>query len=435
MADSKALTPLLLVVFIGTLGFSIVLPFLVFLVLRLGGNALIYGLLGATYSAFQLVGAPVLGRWSDRVGRRRVLLVSQLGTLVAWLLFLVALLVPVTGLVSVESGLLGVFTLTLPLLILFAARALDGLTGGNVSVANAYVADVTEESERSSAFGKLAVAQSLGFVAGPALAGLLGGLGIGEVGPVLAAVGISVLASALIWWRLPESRPTVLEERPPAAMRKLMGQEQRDCFKTGSEKAVKPASFLSALVVSMLAVQFMVFVAFNFFYVSFPVHAATALEWDLGTVGVYFAVLSGSMALVQGPILSRLSKRFGDLTLLAAGGVVLVVAFLLYAWVSGLAVFATAVLLAAGNGLMWPSVLSLTSRAAGPEAQGAVQGFAGSAGAVASIVGLVAGGLLYASISGQVFLISAAFAVAAVITGVSAGARCPQANQRVLKSA
>ena len=137
------LLPILTVNFIGTLGFSIVLPFLVFLVTRWGGNALVYGLLGATYSAFQLFGAPVLGRWSDTRGRRNVLLLSQIGTLLSWAIFLAAFFLPIAPLASIDSTALGSFTLTLPLLVLFLARALDGLTGGNISVANAYLADIT----------------------------------------------------------------------------------------------------------------------------------------------------------------------------------------------------------------------------------------------------------------------------------------------------
>src|SRR6188474_3404317 len=84
--------PLLLVNFIGTLGFSIVLPFLVFLVMKFGGNAIVYGLLAATYPAFQLIGAPILGKWSDIYGRKKVLLLSNIGTAVGWILFLFALL-------------------------------------------------------------------------------------------------------------------------------------------------------------------------------------------------------------------------------------------------------------------------------------------------------------------------------------------------------
>src|SRR5947199_752063 len=88
------LFPLLLVNFVGTLGFSIVLPFLVFVVMKYGGNAIVYGLLAATYPAFQLIGAPILGRWSDIYGRKKVLLLSNVGTAVGWILFLFALLLP-----------------------------------------------------------------------------------------------------------------------------------------------------------------------------------------------------------------------------------------------------------------------------------------------------------------------------------------------------
>ncbi len=146
MASAKrvSLFPILLVNFIGTLGFSIVLPFLVTLVTSFGGNALVYGAMGATYSAFQLVGAPILGRWSDVQGRRKILLMSQLGTLASWFVFLGALFLPAVALFEVDSRLIGSFVLTLPLVVLFLARALDGLTGGNVSVANAYLADVTD---------------------------------------------------------------------------------------------------------------------------------------------------------------------------------------------------------------------------------------------------------------------------------------------------
>ena len=118
------LYPLLLINFIGTLGFSIVLPFLVFLVIDFGGNAIIYGILAAVYPAFQLIGAPILGRWSDIYGRKKVLLVSNGGTLIGWIFFLFALFLPVENLFSIDSSLFGTFAITLPLLYYFLPELL-----------------------------------------------------------------------------------------------------------------------------------------------------------------------------------------------------------------------------------------------------------------------------------------------------------------------
>src|SRR6187401_2771404 len=111
-----SLFPLLLVNFVGTLGFSIVLPFLVFVVMKFGGNAIVYGLLAATYPAFQLIGAPVLGRWSDIFGRKKVLLLSNAGTSVGWILFLFALFLPFEKSFNINIAFLGTFVVIVPLL-------------------------------------------------------------------------------------------------------------------------------------------------------------------------------------------------------------------------------------------------------------------------------------------------------------------------------
>lgn len=129
MSQNRYLTPLLSVHFVGTLGFSIILPFLVFIVERFQGNSFVYGLLGATYPAFQFIGAPILGKWSDKYGRKRILLLSQLGTLLSWGVFLLGLYMPVEVLVEFDSEWTGTTILTLPIAVLFLARALDGLTG------------------------------------------------------------------------------------------------------------------------------------------------------------------------------------------------------------------------------------------------------------------------------------------------------------------
>ena len=139
LAKQPSLFPILLVNFVGTLGFSIVLPFLVFLVMKFGGDAIVYGLLAATYPAFQLIGAPLLGRWSDNFGRKKVLLLSNIGTSVGWILFLFALFLSSEKSFSIDSVFFGTFVVIVPLLVLFLARAIDGITGGNISVANAYL--------------------------------------------------------------------------------------------------------------------------------------------------------------------------------------------------------------------------------------------------------------------------------------------------------
>ncbi|HEY9486671.1 MAG TPA: MFS transporter, partial [Nitrososphaeraceae archaeon] len=187
------LYPLLLINFIGTLGFSIVLPFLVFLVIDFGGNAIIYGILAAMYPAFQLLGAPILGRWSDIYGRKKVLLISHGGTLLGWIFFLFALFLPVENLFNISSPFLGTFVITLPLLILFFARSIDGITGGNISVANAYLADISSDENRSKNFGKMAISSNLGFIVGPALAGILGATIYREILPVMAALILSLI--------------------------------------------------------------------------------------------------------------------------------------------------------------------------------------------------------------------------------------------------
>lgn len=415
--SKPAMFPLLAVVFIGTLGFSIVLPFLVFLVTDLGGNAVVYGLIGATYSAFQLIGAPLMGRWSDRYGRRRILFLSQAGTFLAWGFFLLALLVPVTPLAAIENPLVGAFTLTIPLLILGFARALDGLTGGNVAVAQAYLADITTEKERSAGFGKLAVAQNLGFIVGPALAGLLGGSLLGDTGPVLGALLISGLALMAIGWWLPESQPCQWVNRPnPGSIRRVMGQEPRDCHE---EQGPRRYSALTVLrlpgVGVLLVVHFLVYLGFNFYYVSFPVHASTGMAWSMTEVGFFLSYLSILMALVQGPLIGWLAPRIPDQYLMVAGGLILAAGFAAFSFSAPGAVWAGGALIALGNGLLWPALLSMLSQRAGSAAQGSVQGIAGSSGAVASIGGMIFGGMLYSGLAEQVFLVAAGIAALACL--------------------
>lgn len=408
-ADQKALFPLYTITFIGTLGFGIILTFLVFLVTDYGGNALVYGLLASTYPAFQLLGAPLLGRWSDIYGRKKILLLSQLGTLAAWVIFLAALFIPATNLLDVESNLLGTFAVTLPLIVIFFARALDGLTGGNVSVANAYLADVTSEEERNKNYGRMSVASNLGYVFGPALAGALGATVYGEVLPVSAALFISVLGVLIIIFLLPEPGACTLQDHPVRKdITKVIGQEHKECNapRQGEKLALRDV-FRIENVPFMLVLYFLIFLGFNIYYTAFPIFAAVALEWSPAELGIYFSVISAMMAFVQGPVLARLSARYTESVLIITGGSVLGLQFLLIMPGDTYLLYLAAVFFAFGNGVMWPCILSVLSKFAGDIYQGSVQGFAMSAGSLASILGLLAGGLLYTQLRTTAFLIAA----------------------------
>lgn len=410
--EKISLLPLLAVNFIGTLGFSIVLPFLVFLVERLGGNAFVYGLISSMYPAFQLIGGPILGRWSDIYGRKKILFLSQLGTFLSWIIFLTALFLPVSVLMNVKSGIMGNFLFTLPLAVLFFARALDGLTGGNVSVANAYLADITEEKDRNRNFGRMSISTNLGFIVGPALAGLLSVTEYGEALPVLGAVIISLVGTYLIAAHVPESRECALEQIGGGALegksvRKIFGYQLREC---GTGRGTGNPGFKEVLkmphISYMFGLYFLIFFGFNLFYTAFPLHAIMRLDWSIAEMGIYFTVLSSLLVFVQGPVLSRASKRYSDSTLAIFGCLLLGTNFLLLIPGDLFLTYLAACFFAAGDGLMWPSFLSLISRLAGKEYQGTVQGFASSFGSLASISGLILGGFFYGILGGSTFLIA-----------------------------
>lgn len=407
--EKNSLFPLLLINFIGTLGFSIVLPFLVFLVRDFGGNAIVYGLLSATYPTFQLLGAPILGRWSDIYGRKKILLLSHGGTLAGWTIFLVALYLPVNDLFSINSTTIGVFAITLPLAALFLARAIDGLTGGNVSVADAYVADISTDENRSKNFGKMAMSSNLGFIVGPALAGILGATVYGEALPVLAALILSVVVMVVIVFVLKETKCSILMEIPEKnQVGRVFSFESKECYKTANPKRLKFRDVFKLKHISFLIIlYFLIFLGFNIFYTAFPIHAAVGLGWTVTQMGIFYAVLSAIMVLVQGPILRMALKRFSEEQLVIIGSVILGTNFILIVSPNIFLIYGAAVLFALGNGLMWPSMMSILSNRAGTVYQGTVQGVANSFGSLASIIGLLIGGILYNMVGATTFLISA----------------------------
>jgi MFS family permease len=384
--QNNSLFPILLVNFIDSLGFSIVIPFLVMLVFKLGGNELSYGFLGATYSAFQMLGSPLLGRWSDLFGRKKILLLSEIGTFLGWTIFFIALLIPV-GDVTPGSSVAGIFMNTFPLLLLFIARAVDGITGGNISVAYAYLADFSGKQDRKKNYGKMTASQNIGFIIGPAMAGVLGATALGLKTPALAAMLISLLAVLVIIFRLKDVKPA-----------------------TENVKSIdKVKIFKLPFVPYFLLLYFLIYLAFNFFYVAFPVYVAQQLHWTVFQLGLFFSVLSGVMVIIQGPVLSKMSSRFSDGILVIAGGIILSAGFVLFSSANTITLYAGAVLFSCGNGLMWPSFLASIANATDDRYQGAVQGFAGSMGSMASIIGLISGAFLYKMFGSAVMLLSAIF--------------------------
>ena len=410
LSRPTSIFPVLLVNFIGMLGYSLIVPFFVFLVKKFGGNEFIYGIVGSIYPAFQLIGAPILGKWSDQIGRKKVLLISQIGTFLAWLLFILALTLPVEQLVSFNFQVTGPFFISLPLMLLVVARALDGLTGGNVSVANAYLSDISTDENRKGNFGKMASSTSLGFIIGPAVAGILGATIYGELLPILAAALVSLTAIFVIYWYLPESRSELIPVNlKDFNIRKLFQVEQRECYNMENCPDTGWWGILKIRHVPMLYLfYFVTFLGFSFFYVGFPVYAAGPLGWNSFQLGVFLTVSSLIMVNVQGPVLTYLSAKVPDSTLVLIGSTLFILCFLLLPSGTIVGVYAANVALSVGNGLMWPSFLSILSRAGSPSIQGSIQGYANSMGSLASILGLIFGGVLFSQI-GPVLFYGAAF--------------------------
>ena len=164
---------------------------------------------------------------------------------------------------------------------------------------------------------------------------------------------------------------------------------------------------------------FLVMLAFNFFYVTFPVFAVGVLGWSIRDTGLFFAVMGLLMVVVQGPFYRWITSRVPERVLVITGSFALVIGFWLFDSRTAPFIYVSLGLMAVGNGVMWPSVLSLVSRAAGTIYQGAVQGVAGRLGVVASVTGLILGGMLFATLGPKVFWVSAAVTFTVALVGVT----------------
>src|SRR5438128_10753323 len=178
---TRPLLIIFLTIFVNLVGFGIIIPLLPFYAQTFGASPLAIGLLFASFSLAQLIASPLLGDLSDRYGRRPILIFSLAGTVVSFVML----------------------ALAHSLAMLFAARIVDGLSGGNISTARAYVADVTEPRDRARAYGLIGAAFGLGFILGPALSGMLAG--ISYTAPIWAAAALTLVATSMAWLWLPEN--------------------------------------------------------------------------------------------------------------------------------------------------------------------------------------------------------------------------------------
>ena len=193
------------------------------------------------------------------------------------------------------------------------------------------------------------------------------------------------------------------------SIRKVFSCEPKECYKIPNPKNL---SFLDVFrlkdISFLLVLYFFIFLGFNIYYTSFPIHAVSGLKWTVTEMGIFYSVLSGVMIVVQGPVLRKALQKFSEEKLVVIGSFILGVNFALFMFNSTVLVYVALILFALGNGLMWPSFMSILSKRAGTVHQGVIQGVGSSMGSLASIVGLIMGGLLYNLIGPTTFLISAA---------------------------
>jgi DHA1 family tetracycline resistance protein-like MFS transporter len=316
----------------------------------------------------QFVFAPILGKLSDRVGRRPVLLVSLIGTSIGFLIMGFAPSMPV-GL-----ALLG---LAPTLVWLFVARMIDGISGGNISTAQAYIADVTPPEERSKGMGLIGAAFGLGFVFGPMIGGVLSY--VSPAAPFFFASAMAAANATALYFLLPESLSH--EHRSEARRR---GGIVRIVEESGSWQ-----------LVAVLGTYFLATVAFAMMTATFALFAAHRFKFDAWHTGFLFGYVGVIGAVIQGGLLGRLVKRFGDKPLTVIGTALFAVSvfgFTLTGTVVLLIVASTGI--AIGNSLMTPTLNALASKSVNASLQGRVLGVMASVASLARIIGPVVGGLL-----------------------------------------
>lgn len=395
-----------LTIFLDLLGFGIIIPLMPQYAESYGAQPFTYGLLAASYSLMQFLFVPVWGRLSDRIGRRPVLLISIAGSCVSF-------------------ALLG---LAHSLTALFVARILSGFSAANLSVAQAYVADVTTPEERAKGMGMVGAAFGLGFVVGPFVGGELSpiavhlplGLSIRQgTAPFFLASLLSLLNWIFAWFRLPESfRPSgdtaASRVRPARTFRGLTrGFLRLDRL---WEAVHRPQTG------PLFVISFLVTLAFSMMEQTLILFGERRLDMTPVEAGRFMGYIGVLMVLVQGVLVGRLARRFGEERLLLWGTLLMVPGLILIAPVRNYAQLTVVMIpLALGSGLGHPSLNSLLSRRTRADEQGGVLGINQSLSSLARVIGPPLGGFVFQSLGiGSPYLVGGGIMLLAVLLAAQA---------------
>jgi DHA1 family tetracycline resistance protein-like MFS transporter len=346
---TRPLLIIFLTIFVNLIGFGIIVPLLPFYAETFGASPVVIGLLFAVYSLCQLIASPLLGDLSDRHGRRPVLVFSLAGTVVSFVMLAVA------------------HSITM----LFLARIVDGLSGGNISTARAYVADITEPKDRARAYGLIGAAFGMGFIMGPALSGVLAR--VSYTAPIWAAAALTLVATAMAWLWLPE---TVHRARAG----------------TGNPLAYLPELLQRPAMRRVLTIDFIYWFSFAIFQTTFALFAARRFGFDASHTGYLFAGFGVLGAVIQGGFIRPIVRRAGDKATFVAGILFSIAGLTAAAFAHSVFLFALALVpLAIGMGFGHPTVSSLISRVGRGDEQGRVQGAAGAVESLGRTLGPVWG--------------------------------------------
>lgn len=358
---SSPLLPIFLIVCVDVLGLTIILPLLPFYAEHFGANPAVVGLLVSTYAVCQLIGGPLLGRMSDHVGRRPLLLLSQAGTFIGFLILAYAN----------------------ALWLLFLSRVIDGLTAGNLSLAQAYISDVTKPEDRAKSFALIGIAFGMGFLIGPGISGFLSQYSFQL--PIFVAAGLSATSILATYFLLPSTSP-----HPPDGPRK---------FTLFAWRAY--VGFFRRPDLAPLLFQFTAFAfAFSTFMTGFPLFAERRYTWHAHPfgpkqVGYVYAYLGFLGIILQGGLIGRLVKRFGEHKIVWAGFFSSTLGFTALAFTYNIpALLVVAAVASAGSGVLRPAITSLITQRASRSEQGVVLGLNQSLNSMCQIVAPFFAGLL-----------------------------------------